>query len=128
MYIIECNNIGTSSGSGDIGDGKRDRELHLGASTSTSSSFMNEWQSNLDVISTEAVAVESVVNLIRGAEPVPVVNTVSTDPGEWVVINDATIEYLLLRNIEQNLNEDFSATRTFYPSLNSYRSLSKKCF
>lgn len=54
--------------------------------------------------------------------------TVSTDPADWS-INDFTIGYLLsLENIDQNLNVDFSVTKTYYDNENRHRSLSKNVF
>ncbi len=52
---------------------------------------------------------------------------IGTDPAKWV-LNDVTIDYLLSREIEQNLQADFSVTKTFYPSLKRHRSLSKHTF
>ncbi len=53
--------------------------------------------------------------------------TVSSDPAEWV-INDSTIDFLLSREINQNSDQDFSATKTFYPTLKKYRCLTKNTF
>jgi len=65
-----------------------------------------------------ASSIDSVVNTV----------TVSKDRAEWE-INDATINFLLsMSEIAQNLDEDFSTTRTFSSSLNAYRSLSKNVF
>lgn len=53
--------------------------------------------------------------------------TVSTDPAKWL-INDTTIAHLFSKEIDQNLDEDFSVTRTFSKSMNAYCTLSKSVF
>lgn len=60
--------------------------------------------------------------------PVPKVQNVthsgfvSNDPAEWI-IKDTTIEILLAREINQNLDYDFTKTRIFYEP-GKFRSLS----
>lgn len=54
--------------------------------------------------------------------------SVSNDPAEWIV-NDSTIDYLLsLESIDQNLNADFSATKTYDAIKKRTRALSKNVF
>ncbi|KAL4127199.1 hypothetical protein QTP88_011396 [Uroleucon formosanum] len=51
---------------------------------------------------------------------------VSSDPAEWI-IKDTTIEILLARDINQNLDCDFTKTRIFYEP-GKFRSLNKNNF
>lgn len=51
---------------------------------------------------------------------------VSSDPATWI-INDTTIDYLLSNEIKQNII-DFSSTKTFYPAVKKFRSLTKNMF
>ncbi|KAL4085032.1 hypothetical protein QTP88_027870 [Uroleucon formosanum] len=53
--------------------------------------------------------------------------TISKDPSKWV-LNDTTLDYLLSKDIDQNIPKDFSVTRTYYSSINGYRSLTKLAF
>ncbi len=52
---------------------------------------------------------------------------VGTDPAEWI-INDSTIDFLLSKEIDQNLNENFSKMKTFYPGIDKFRSLTRSMF
>lgn len=52
---------------------------------------------------------------------------INIDPAKCV-INNSTIDYLLSNDINKNILEDFSATKTFYSSINLYRSLTKLAF
>lgn len=52
--------------------------------------------------------------------------TLNSDPAEWKV-SDTTIDFLLKRGIEQNINFDFSETKKEYPD-KKYRSLQKAVF
>jgi len=52
---------------------------------------------------------------------------VSTDPAKWV-IDDSTTDFLFSREISQNLDEDFSKTKTFDPAIKKHRSLTKNMF
>lgn len=52
---------------------------------------------------------------------------IGTDPAEWV-INDSTIDFLLSNEINQNLDEDFSQTKTFYTKIKKFRSLTRGMF
>jgi hypothetical protein len=51
---------------------------------------------------------------------------VSSDPAEWI-IKDTTIEILLAREVNQNLNCDFNETRIFYEP-GKFRYLNKNSF
>lgn len=52
---------------------------------------------------------------------------VSRDPGKWT-INENTIERLLSKDINQNMEEDFSSTRRFFKNINKHRSLTRDVF
>lgn len=52
---------------------------------------------------------------------------VSRDPAKWT-INENTIERLLSKGINQNMEEDFSSTQRFFKNINSHRSLTKDIF
>ena len=91
--------------------------IEVGMSSSRSSTEVADPKTDIGNVEM-ASSIDFVVNTI----------TVSKDPAEWE-INDATINFLLsMSEIAQNLDEDFSTTRTFSSSLNAYRSLSKNVF
>jgi len=52
---------------------------------------------------------------------------VSNDPAKWT-IDSSTINFLLSKEINQNLDKDFSETKTYYPSVNKHRSLTRSMF
>ena len=60
--------------------------------------------------------------------PVSSSSSVSLDPANWVV-NDKTIDFLLSKEIDQNINEkNIRETKTFYPTLKKSRSLTEGHF
>ena len=52
---------------------------------------------------------------------------VSNDLAKWT-IDSSTINFLLSKEINQNLDKDFSETKTYYPSVNKHRSLTRSMF
>lgn len=93
--------------------------VELNQENSAASTSTSQLQVNQNLCQTETVpAAESEA---KAFEPV------TKDPADWV-INDTTIEQLLLTNIDQNLDADFSVTATYCPISKKNRHLTKNVF